>query len=413
MTIQQMREQRAARAKELRALVDDHTGDKWTVQCQERYDALVREIEDLDARIERAQKALDLEARTNAEIQRLAAERGISEDYAHAVKDAERGMLAAWIRGGRQALTEEQNRLLNSRFVEIRNTMSTGVGSEGGFTVQKEVARQIVEAMAAYGGMRRVATIITTESGAELQYPTSDGTSEEGELVPENVAATAADPTFGQVNLNTYKFSSKIIPVPIELIQDSAVDIEAFVRRRIEQRLGRITNRLFTTGTGTSEPRGIVTAASAGKVGTTGQTTTVTYDDLVDLEHSVDPAYRELGNARWMMHDQTLKAIKKLKDAQNRPLWLPGIATGDPDTILGYPYVINQHMPQMGANAKSILFGDFSFYVIRDVMAILLLRFADSKYMEKGQVGFLAWMRSGGNFTDVGGAVKYYQNSAT
>jgi HK97 family phage major capsid protein len=132
--------------------------------------------------------------------------------------------------------------------------------------------------------------------------------------------------------------------------------------------------------------------------------------------HSVDPAYRALGNCGFMMHDSSLKIIRKLKDSQGRPVFLPGydgLGKSMPDTLLGYPVVINQDIAVMAANAKSILFGDFSFYKIRDAMDMQMFRFDDSAYIKLGQIGFLAWMRSGGNFVDVGGAVKYYQNSAT
>ena len=118
-----------------------------------------------------------------------------------------------------------------------------------------------------------------------------------------------------------------------------------------------------------------------------------------------------------MMNDASFKVIKKLKDSTGRPIFIPGydgLGGAAPDTILGYPVTINNHMPVMAANAKSILFGDFSFYIIRDVVsATEMQRYTDSAYAKKGQVGFNLWARSGGNFTDVGGAVKYYQNSAT
>jgi HK97 family phage major capsid protein len=187
-------------------------------------------------------------------------------------------------------------------------------------------------------------------------------------------------------------------------------------------RLGRITNTHFTTGSGSGQPNGVVTAAGSGKVGTTGQTSTVIYDDLIDLQHSVDPAYRELGNCGWMMNDSSVKVIRKIKDGQSRPLFIPGYeeaipasgkAGGIPDSLLGDPIQINQDVATMAANAKSILYGDFSFYKIRDVLDMQMFRFTDSAYAKNGQVGFLAFLRSGGNLTDVGGAVRYYANSAT
>lgn len=111
----------------------------------------------------------------------------------------------------------------------------------------------------------------------------------------------------------------------------------------------------------------MLTAATAGKVSATGSTITPSYDDMVDLEHSVDPAYRSMPGVSWMFHDFMLRNLKKLKDTTGVPLWLPGLSAKDPDTFLRYKYTINQDMPQPAANARSILFGDLSQYMIRDV----------------------------------------------
>ena len=288
---------------------------------------------------------------------------------------------------------------------------STGTDAQGGYTVPTEVSGTIIEALKAFGGMRSVATVISTATGVPMTMPTSDGTTEEGEILGENTAAAAADPSFGVVNLGVHKYSSKTVAVPIELLQDSNADIEAFVNNRLITRLGRITNKHFTVGTGSSQPSGVLTGATLGVTGAKAQVDSVTYDDLVELEHSLDPAYREGGRCAFMFADATLKAIKKLKDGQGRPLWLPGIDVKEPASILGYRYVINQSVPAMAATAKSVLFGDFSKYIIRDAMGITMYRFADSAFAQKGQVGFLAFMRSGGVLTDTQ-AVKFFQHGA-
>lgn len=159
---------------------------------------------------------------------------------------------------------------------------------------------------------------------------------------------------------------------------------------------------------------GAFTAATVGKIGAVSALPIVTYDDLVDLEHSVDPAYRQL--AKWMFHDDMLKLIRKVKDDQGRPIFVPGYEQGNPggapDRLLNRDIQINQHAPAPAAGATSIAFGDFSYYKIRDVMAVTLFRFADSAYVKRGQVGFMAWMRSGGNLVDVGGAVKTFKHGA-
>jgi HK97 family phage major capsid protein len=409
MSIQALREQRAAKAQELHTLVNNKD-EAWSDAKQTIYDQGMAQIDELDGKIKRIQ---DVNARLADEALSGnvidAAERLGKDKKSEGAK-----LFARWMRVGESGLTAEERQA-------IQNTMSTTTNSEGGYTVPVEVANSVLDALKAFGGMRRVATVIRTDKGNDMNFPTSDGTSETGELVAQNASAAAADATFGVKSLSVYKYSSKIVAVPIELLQDSNVDIEAFVRNRLVTRLGRITNTHFTTGTGTSQPNGIVTAAGSGKVGTTGQTGTVIYDDLVDLQHSIDPAYRELGNCRFMMNDASVKVIRKIKDGQSRPIFVPGYdgdiipgrPGGIPDSLLGDPIQVNQDIATMAANAKSILYGDFSFYTIRDAMDVQMFRFTDSVYASKGQVGFLAFLRSGGNFVDVGGSVKYYQNSAT
>lgn len=418
-SIQALREERTNLAKELRNHYDAYDGDDaktWDKEAQEKYDNLVEKVGAIDGEIERHQKVIDIETSRVASIQREANNNGISTDEAEHNRENRNSAVKLFLLGGMSNLNEEQRKLANQAAARfnggVQNAMSTGTGSEGGYTTQNEFGNTLLEALKAFGGIRQVATVIPTETGQPLDWPTTDATSETGEIVGENASVSVGETTFGTKQHTVFKWSSKSIALPFELLQDSHIDIEGYIVGLLQTRLGRITNNKYTVGAGTTEPWGIVTDAASGKVGTTGQTTSVIYDDLVDLEHSVDPAYRAMG-AGYMFNDLTLAEIKKLKDTQGRPLWLPGMASGAPDTILNRPYVINQDMAVMAANAKSILFGDFSKFIIRDVMGVQLFRMTDSKYTEKGQVGFLAFMRSGGRLIDVGGAVKYYQNSAT
>lgn len=397
--LQAERERRNALAKETRNILDQNPGATWNDDHQKQYDEKVAEIERIDASIERHQKVLDLTAE-----KQFKDVGGKERDIDAPVADA---LFNKWCRFGDKGLSDEEQRA-------IYNTMSTTTGSEGGYTVPTTVAGSILDALKAYGGMRQVADVIRTASGEAMNFPTSDGTSEEGELIGENASATDADATFGTKGLPVYKYSSKVVTVPWELLQDSSADIEGFINSRLQSRLGRITNKHFTLGTGTGQPTGIMVAASVGKIGAVSATPVIGYDDLVDLEHSVDPAYR--ANGKWMFHDDMLKLIRKVKDTSGRPIFVPGYEQGNPggapDRLLNRDIAVNQHVAVPAASAKSIAFGDFSYYKIRDVMQVTLFRFTDSAYTKKGQVGFLAWMRSGGNLVDVGGAVKVFQHGA-
>jgi HK97 family phage major capsid protein len=407
-SIQALREQRNALAKDAKNQLANKGDQKWTAEDKATFDALADQIDAIDDQIATTQKILDRVAEERFDDAVAGAPASVSGPNATA-KAVHRALFDKLLRNGPTALTPAEH-------TQIRNTLSTGTGNQGGYTVQTDVAMELIEAIAGYRGIRDRASRIVTSTGNPLGYPTSDGTSEEGEIVAENVAAGAADPTFGTVPLNTFKFGSKVITVPIELLQDSNVDIIALVNKRVRDRIGRIQNKKFTIGSGSGEPYGLTVAASVGKTGTTGQTTSVIYDDLVDLQESIDYAYDEGGNLGWMMSQAIRKVIRKIKDTAGRPIWTPsydaGIAGAKADQLLGADIQLNNHMPTPAANAVSIAFGDLSRYMVRDALEVTLFRFEDSAYLSKGQIGFLAWARSGGNLLDTG-AVKTYKHSAT
>jgi HK97 family phage major capsid protein len=260
--------------------------------------------------------------------------------------------------------------------------------------------------------MRQVAETITTESGVTLPWPTNDDTGNVGAILAENTQVTEQDVTLGQQDIGAFMYTSKLVRVSLQLLNDSVLDFENWLARKLGERIGRIQNTHFTTGTGTAQPEGIQTNAVVGKTGATGQTTSVTGDDLIDLVHSVDPAYRNSGRVQFMLADGTLGSVRKLKDGNGQYLWQPSVQSGVPDRILGYGYTVNQDMPTMAASAKSILFGDFfAGYLIRDVQDVQTLRLAE-RYADFLQVGFLAFARADGTPQDAA-AVRAYRNSAT
>ncbi len=397
MSIQQLREERTAKAKEYRNILDANPG-KLTNEEGQKLDELKVDIDALDSRISHEEEALRLEAH------RLSDE-NLGENLKNKTADpTAKGLLNKWMRGGDNALTAED-------WQHIQNTMSTTTDSQGGYTVESEVASSVLDALKEYGGMREACTVIRTDQGNPMNWPTSDGTSEVGEIVAENVAVSGQDVSFGTKGIPVYKYSSKVVAVPIELLQDTTIKMDSFVNTRCVTRVGRITNAHFTVGTGSNQPPGMIGAVSVGC--TAAAAAAIAYTELTELEHSVDPAYRKSGSCRWMFSDTVLKMLKDLTDSQNRPLWLPDIAGNAPATILGYKYTINQDIAVPAASAKSIAFGDMSKYVIRDVMQLTYHRFTDSAYAKLGQVGFLLFMRSGGNYMDVGGAVKVLQQASS
>ena len=414
----QLRELRNAKAKAANEINNKYPADQRMPAAEaEKMDAILAEIESIDGDIARENRRAQLAAEDPAAVQAQLLNAATVDP---SKQGDESKALRAFMAGGISNMGDaDRARMLARQTPDIRNAMSTSTTTEGGFTVATEYQKSLEIAMKAFGGMRAVAHAIRTATGASMNFPTTDPTAEVGEIVGQNAPVTGLDTVFGNISLDVYKYSSKKIALPFELVQDSFIDIEAYIQGLLAMRLGRIQNTHFTAGSGTGQPRGLVTAAGSGKVGTTGQTLTVIYDDLVDLEHSIDPAYRNQPGVGYMMHDTSLKVVRKIKDGQGRPIFVPGyeanamIEGGAPDRLMGRPITINQDVPVMAANAKSILFGQYSKYVIRDVMDLTLFRMTDSAFTLNGQVGFVGFLRTGGNLIDVGGAVKYYANSAT
>jgi HK97 family phage major capsid protein len=298
----------------------------------------------------------------------------------------------------------------------VQRAQSAGTDSEGGHLIREEMAGEITRAMKQFGQVRRFADVRRTQTGADMQFPTIDDTSNKGELVNENTSASTQDVTVGNITMKAWIFNSKQVPVSRSLLQDDTLSFENELTSIFGERLGRITNEKYTTGAGhgSSEPEGYMTAASLGH--TTSSATAFTRDEIYELIHSVDPDYRNMPGAAFAFTDATLKEIKKLSvgSSDARPLWQSGLAEGVPPTVDGYPYFINQEMKDSGtASNKFMAFGDFGRFRIRDVMQMEMLRLVE-RAAEKFQVIFIAYMRSDSRLIDAGGKpIKYMQHAAS
>lgn len=290
---------------------------------------------------------------------------------------------------------------------ELRDLNITNA-TKGQETIPEGFVNSLEVALLSFGGMRANAEILRTEMGNDLPWPTTNDTSNKAVILDEATDfTTSLDPSFGVVVFKAFKYSTRPVLISSEMLQDSAFDLGARIGEMLGDRIGRGQNDHFTTGGGTTLPKGIMVAGSLGKLATSD--TTFTADEVIDLEHSVDPAYRP--NASFMMHDQVLAQVRKLKEQTTSAyIWQPGLQAGVPDRLLGYRYTINQSMSStFEADEKLLAFGDFSKYKIRDVASIRLKRL-DELYAATDQVAFIAYMRSDGNLVDAGtNPVKYLQ----
>jgi HK97 family phage major capsid protein len=316
---------------------------------------------------------------------------------------------------GQGAMIDAANEYRSFMATEKRGTSTQVVGtpSLGGYLVPQYWWDNIIETMKSYGPMLdpAVVNLIRTADGAKWNIPTSDQTAVKGALITETTADVVSDITFGTKALEAYLYTSRLILASYEMLQDSAYDLQGFIARAIAERVGRIANEALTTGDGSSKPNGVVTASAAGK--TASATNAITRSEILDLIHSVDIAYRP--NSRLMMNDATILAIKKLTvgSSDDRPLWQPSIRDGEPGTIEGYSYLINNDMATLasGVNSRVMLFGDFSKYAVR-VVNNLEIKVLQELYAASRSVGYFGFLRLDGELLD-SAAVKHLKLAAS
>jgi HK97 family phage major capsid protein len=298
---------------------------------------------------------------------------------------------------------------------EFKASLSTVSGPGGAYLVPPEtLTRELEINLLYYGGIRQVAETMETTSGERMSWPTVDDTTNKGRRLGAsaaigtggNPATTGAnDPTFGKVYWDAYKYTSDAILVPFELLEDSAFQLPQVLGELLGIRLGRITNTEYTTGTGNSQPKGIVAAATAFSA---SSSTALLADDILGLYHSVDPAYRQQPGTGIMMNDQIILAARKLKDGIGQYLWQAGLQLNRPDMLIGEPVTINQDMDStIASGKKTILYGKLDNYKIRRVKGLRLYRL-EERYRDNDQDAFLAFIREDGNLLTAGTApVKY------
>ena len=277
---------------------------------------------------------------------------------------------------------------------KISNALQVGTDSEGGYLVPDEFERTLIEALEEQNIFRQIARIIPTNSGErKIPVVASKGSAswvEEEGLIPES------DDSFSQITLGAYKLAT-MIKVSEELMNDSVFPIESYISREFARRIGAKEEESFLTGNGTDKPTGILHTAGGAQVGkTTASATAITLDEILDLYYSLKSPYRS--KAVFIANDSTVKAIRKLKDTTGQYLWQPSVREGAPDTLLGKPVYTSAFMPAIAASAKTMAFGDFSYYWIADRQGRMFKRL-NELYATTGQIGFIATQRVDGKLT--------------
>ncbi len=301
-------------------------------------------------------------------------------------------------RASREVFGSERDATLAA--VECRD-LSVGSNVAGGYiSAPEEMVRSLELAMLAYGGIYEQADVIRTANGNPLSWPSADDTGNSGEWLAEaqTIGTTSVDPTFGKTTWMAHKVSSKPVKVSYELLRDSIFDLPGTLGAMLGERIGRAKATAFATGSGAGKPLGLTLSTTLGV--TAAGTSSITTDELLDLIHSIDLAYRKAGCA-FVMKDSAVLHLRKKKDGDGQYIWRAGLEAGQPDTLFGYPVVTSQEMPAIATGVKAVVFGSLKAYKVREVGAIRLRRFAEL-YGETDQEGFVAFHEADGGLLDAG-----------
>ncbi len=387
MTILELREKRAKAWEAAKAFLDSHRKENGVLSAEDdaAYTKMEQEITDLGKEIARLERQEALDAELNRPVNKpLTGKPGGRAD----ADDGED-------KTGRASDDYRKNfwNAMRSKvpMPAVTNALQIGTDSEGGYLVPDEYERTLVEALEEENIFRQMAKVIKTSSGdRKIPVVASKGTAS---WIDEEGAFPESDDSFGQVSIGAYKLGT-MIKVSEELLNDSVFDLQSYISREFARRIGAKEEEAFFTGDGKGKPLGVLAATGGAETGVTAASATaVTADELMDLYYSLKSPYRK--KSMWVLNDSTIKAIRKLKDNNGQYLWQPSLTAGTPDMILGRPIKTSAYMPAIAAGAKTIAFGDFSYYWIADRQGRSFKRL-NELFAATGQVGFLASQRVDG-----------------
>lgn len=307
-----------------------------------------------------------------------------------------RTALIDYLRNGSHASRESFKALQEYR------SMNTSTNEKGGYLVDTTTLNKVTESKFTFGAIYAICNKLKTQSGNPISWAVSKEGVTRGVIIGEEQNHGKSDTKFGTEVLGAHKISSQIILVSDELIMDAYIDIPSYITRIARRRVTLGIDYYIINGTGTNQPSGLLiqvpasmrvevdlTAAAAGSQAYYS----AVYDGFIDLIHKVDAAYRTAGSYYIAVNDKTVATLKKWKDANGNPIYVRDVTRDWPESIFGWPLVIDNQLPDLGTNGAAIA-GDFNAVIVREAGDMVVKRL-DELYAETGQVGFLAWQRFG------------------
>ena len=380
MTITEMRNKRAKLWNTMEGFLDTHRNDMGVLSAEDdaTYSKMEHDLDSLTNEIKRMERRDAIEAELNKPVNRPITE---TPERAASIKPDKVGRAS-------DAYKEDFDRHLRGKIL-VHNVLSEGTDADGGYLVPEDFERDIVTALEEENVIRSLAKVITTQHERKIPVATGHSTAQ---WTAENAAYTESNPTFGQKQIDAFKLTD-LCRVSVELLQDSAFDIEDYLMKEFARAFGIAEEEAFCVGTGTNQPTGIFTA-NGGTVGVTAAANNaISADELISLVYALKSPYRR--NAKFLMNDATISAIRKLKDQNGAYLWQPSLQAGQPDRLLGYDLYTSPYVPTMAAGALTVAFGDFKNYWIGDRAGRTVQRL-NELYATNGQIGYVATERVDG-----------------
>jgi len=384
-----MREKRGALVEQMQGMVAaaKAEGRNLSNEENEKFDAISNEVDELRSAAARIERSEELKKEMAAKAEEV-------RDNAPVAKVEVRDAFNAYLRKGMNGINAAEARALAElRGTDTQITTNDGLG---GFLVPENWSDFVSATELFKSDIEQVATILRTSNGQYFNLPANNDTSVVAAILGEGTAESVSDMTFTNVKFEPYTYSSKIVKVSNQLMSDNAFDLASFVGSQLANRLKRGINAHLTTGTGSSQPQGIVAGSAAGK--TAASATAVTISEVMDLFYSVDASYRNAPGAGWMMNSATAKAIRVLGfgSSNDFPAYVPGMEVGAPDMLFGKPVYINEDMDGIATGKKSIIFGDLKQYYVHEAGGVQLLRL-NERFADALSTGFIAYRRVDGN----------------
>lgn len=348
MTINELIEKRASTWNSAKEFLDSHRTEKGTLSAEDgaTYDQMETDITDLTNEINRMERMERIDAQLSKPVNTPLISKPMKDEP---------------IKTGR-ASDEYHHAVMNfirSKSKVVTNVLQEQVDADGGYLVPEEWDSRLIDVMEEENIFRSLGTTITTSGEHKINIA---GTKPAAAWIEEGGALTFGDAKFAQIILDAHKLHVAV-KVTEELLYDNVFNLEAYLINQFGKALGNAEEDAFLNGDGTGKPLGIFNKTGGGEIAVTS-TTKVASDDILDLIYSLKRPYRK--NASFILNDQTLSAIRKLKDGQGNYLWQPSYTAGEPDRLIGYAVRTSPYAPILEAGKPLIAFGDFSYYNIGD-----------------------------------------------